>query len=145
VKLTVHLYSAQQAVPALRAMFEQIKPWLVAGHRLRVAVEQEKRSLSQNDHFHKICEELAKAKVPWFNKPHSKDAWKALLVSGHAVATKQGGEVIPGLEGEFVAIRESTASMTKARGSSLIEYSLAFAHGHGLMLDAGAENVAEAR
>ena len=34
--------------------------------------------------------------------------------------------MVPGLEGEFVNLRESTALMSKARGSSLIEYSRAF-------------------
>jgi hypothetical protein len=34
-------------------------------------------------------------------------------------------EVIPGLEGEFVNIRESTAHMSKPRASSLIEYAVA--------------------
>lgn len=57
-------------------------------------------------------------------------AWKVLLVSGHAVATKSGAEMVPGLEGEFVNLRESTALMTKARGSSLIEYAVAFCAGH---------------
>jgi hypothetical protein len=42
------------------------------------------------------------------------------------VATKEAGEIVPGLEGEFVNIRESTALMSKVRGSSLIEYSQAF-------------------
>jgi hypothetical protein len=33
---------------------------------------------------------------------------------------------VPGIEGEFINIRESTAAMTKKRGASLIEYTLAF-------------------
>jgi hypothetical protein len=57
-----------------------------------------------------------------------------LLVSGHAVATKLGAEIIPGLEGEFVNIRESTARMTKARSSSLIEYALAWCADNGYVL-----------
>ena len=48
-------------------------------------------------------------------------------MSAHAVATGQPGEVIQGLEGELVAIRESTAKMSKERASSLIEYALCFA------------------
>jgi hypothetical protein len=95
----------------------------------RVKVEPPKRSLDQNAKFHAICADLARAKVPWAGKPRDAEEWKALLVSGHAVATKHGGEVVPGLEGEFVSIRESTASMTKARSSSLIEYAQAFAAG----------------
>ncbi|WP_323053141.1 recombination protein NinB [Klebsiella pneumoniae] len=42
------------------------------------------------------------------------------------------GEVVPGLEGEFCAIRESTAKMGIRRMTSLIEYSRAFAVQNGV-------------
>ena len=84
------------------------------------------RNLEQNAKFHAICSDLAKSGLPWAGKERSSSQWKVLLVSGHAVATKEGAEVIPGLENEFVNIRESTALMSKKRGSSLIEYSIAF-------------------
>ena len=45
-----------------------------------------------------------------------------LFCSGHAVATKCGAELIPGLEGEFLNVRESTAKMGRARMASLLEY-----------------------
>lgn len=90
------------------------------------------RTLDQSAAFHAICADLAKAKVPWAGKPRDAAAWKVLLVSGHAVATKQGAEMVPGLEGEFCNIRESTALMGKKRLSSLIEYAHAFCAGHGL-------------
>jgi len=97
-----------------------------------VKLSEPKRSLEQNAKFHSICSDLARSKVPWMGKPRDADAWKVLLVSGHAIATKQGGEIVPGIEGEFVSIRESTARMSKARGSSLIEYALAFCASHGV-------------
>lgn len=89
-----------------------------------VKVEPPKRSDDQNRKFHAICSDLAG--TPWAGKPRDAAAWKVLLVSGHAVATKQSAEIVPGLEGEFINIRESTAAMSKARGSSLIEYAQAF-------------------
>jgi hypothetical protein len=42
------------------------------------------------------------------------------------MATKEGSEMVPGLEGEFVNVRESTALMSKRRGASLIDYAEAF-------------------
>jgi hypothetical protein len=90
-----------------------------------VTVAEPTRSGDQNAKFHAICSELAG--VPWAGKPRSAAEWKVLLVSGHAVATKEGAEIVPGLEGEFVNIRESTALMSRSRGSSLIEYAQAFA------------------
>ena len=43
--------------------------------------------------------------------------------------------MVPGLEGEFVNIRESTALMSIKRGSSLIEYATAFALSNGVTLN----------
>ena len=55
-------------------------------------------------------------------KPRSVSDWKILMVSGHAIATKRPTELVPGLEGELVALRESTAQMSVARMNSLIDY-----------------------
>lgn len=89
-------------------------------------VGESNRSLDQNAKFHAICTELHKTGIKWAGRERNADEWKVLLVSGHAVATKQPAEIVPGIEGEFVNLRESTASMGKARSSSLIEYSQAF-------------------
>lgn len=94
-----------------------------APHGYRVIVEPEVRSLPQNAKFHALCGDVAG--MPWYGKARTSDDWKTLFVSGHTIATGGMAEVIPGLEGEFVNIRESTARMSKARSSSLIEYSLA--------------------
>lgn len=95
-----------------------------AGHR--VVIDEPRRTASQNDHFHALCGDIAKSGIKWMGKPRTPKQWKVLLVSGHAVATKEEAEVVPGLEGEFVNIRESTALMSVKRGASLIEYTLAF-------------------
>lgn len=97
-----------------------------------VHVKPPTRTLDQNAKFHAICEDIARSKLPWAGKPRTAEQWKVLLVSGHAIATKEGAEIIPGLENEFVNVRESTALMSKKRGSSLIDYSLAFCATHGV-------------
>lgn len=99
-----------------------------------VRLSEPKRSLDQNAMFHAILTDIARSGMQWAGKRRTVDEWKMLLVSAHAVATQQAGEVIPGIEGEFVAIRESTASMTVARATSLIEYTLAFCAEHGIPL-----------
>lgn len=124
--LRARLVNAQQANAWLNATYQRLKPYLFEGHAFDVAIKPATRSLDQNAKFHALCHDLAKSRLPWAGKPRSLEQWKAILVSGHAVATGQGGEVIPGIEGEFVAIRESTAQMSKARSSSLIEYAQAF-------------------
>jgi len=91
-----------------------------------VVISPKKRSAEQNAFLHSLLSDLSKAPVKWAGKKRSIDEWKVLVVSGHAVATSQPGEVIAGLESEFVAIRESTAKMSVGRAASLITYLLAF-------------------
>jgi hypothetical protein len=91
-----------------------------------VRISEPKRNLDQSAKFHAICGDIARSRLPWAGKPRTADQWKVLLVSGHAVATKQGAEMVPGIEGEFVNVRESTALMSVRRAASLIEYALAF-------------------
>ena len=134
MKASVTCRDAQQAHKVLNAvLWPQVKSWLVCGGgALVVSVKPEKRSLDQNAKFHALCDDIAKSSMQWAGKRRDAGEWKALLVSGHAVATREGCEIVPGLENEFIALRESTAQMSKARGSSLIEYSLAFVAMHGI-------------
>lgn len=99
-----------------------------------VKIQPPTRSLEQSAKFHAICGDVARSGAEWMGKKRTADQWKVLFVSGHAMATGIGAEVIPGIEGEFVNIRESTASMSKKRCSSLIEYVLAWCAENGVMV-----------
>ena len=133
-RFTARLWSAQQGHQAVEAAWGYAKPLLLAEHRLVLEVRPENRSLDQNAHFHALCVDIARSGIEWFGKPRKAEEWKVLLVSGHAKATKQEADVVPGLEGELVNLRESTARMSRARASSLIEYTLAFCAEHGVAL-----------
>lgn len=100
----------------------------------RVTIADAQRSGDQNAKLHALLNDLANSQLQWAGKRRTLDEWKMLMVSAHAVATGEGGEVIPGIEGEFVAIRESTARMSVARASSLIEYITAFCVSNGVEL-----------
>ncbi len=99
-----------------------------------VRVGEPTRNLDQNAKFHAICSDMAKQGAQWMGKPRTAQQWKVLLVSGHAIATGEGADVVPGLEGEFVNIRESTSLMSVRRGASLIEYAQAYCANHGIEL-----------
>lgn len=105
-----------------------------APHGYRVEIKEPKRTDGQNERFHAICGDIAKSGIEWAGKRRTAVQWKVLLVSGHAKATNEEFELIPGLENEFVNIRESTALMSIKRGSSLIEYATAFAISKGVTL-----------
>ena len=108
----------------------------MAGHKLRLSITKQTLTLEQNRKFHALCGDISKSGYPWAGKPRTAAQWKVLLVSGHAVATKEEADVVPGLEGEFINLRESTALMSQRRGSSLIEYTLAFCATNAIALPA---------
>lgn len=99
-----------------------------------VTIDPPRRTIDQNSAFHAICGDIAKSGHEWFGKARSQDEWKVLLVSAHASATGTGCDMVQGLEGELVQLRESTAAMDKARSSSLIEYTVAWCVSHDIKL-----------
>lgn len=100
-----------------------------------VTIAEPTRNLDQSAKFHAICGDIAKQKqfAGSFRKP---EQWKMLLISGHAVATKNGSEMVPGIEGEWCNLRESTAKMSVKRMASLIEYSIAYCVENDIILSA---------
>ncbi|MEE9690362.1 recombination protein NinB [Enterobacter sp. HK169] len=96
-----------------------------------IDIRKPTRKLSQNARFHALLGDIAR-QVTWCGKQLKPEQWKVLLISGHAVATKQEAEVVPGLEGEYVNIRESSAEMSVGRMASLIEYTMAWATGQNV-------------
>lgn len=99
-----------------------------------ISIGPKTRSGSQNDKFHAICSDLANSQMTWAGKRRTLEEWKVLLVSGHTKATEGEVEFVPGLEGEFVNIRESTARMSVGRAASLITYAIAFCDTNGIHL-----------
>lgn len=100
----------------------------------QVILKPSTRTTEQNAKFHALCSDIAKSGMKWAGKERNAAQWKVLLVSGHAIATNEGAEIVPGIESEFVNLRESTALMSKKRGASLIEYTLAFCAANSIKL-----------
>jgi hypothetical protein len=96
-----------------------------------VKVSDATRSLAQNALLHAMFGELAKQGT-YLGRKLTPNQWKTLMISGHAVAVGIGADVIPGIEGEFVNVRESSAQMSVARMTSLIEYIHAWAAENGV-------------
>lgn len=94
-----------------------------------VIIKDVTRSLEQNAKFHALCGD-ASQKLMFLGRKLTLQQWKVLFISGHAIATGAGSDVVPGLEGEFVNIRESSAQMGVSRMSSLIEYTQAYMDQH---------------
>lgn len=122
-----------------QALWGCLKTWrdmAEAGTPLAVTIEQaNQRSDDQNRLFHAICSTVAKSGTEWMGKARTAEQWKVLFVSGHQVATRGSTDMVPGLEGEFVNLRESTSRMSKARASSLIEYVMAWCAEHNIHIN----------
>ena len=96
-----------------------------------VIVQDPTRTLEQNARLHAMLTDIAR-QAKYMGKPRSVEVWKGIFVSGWAIATGQNPEIIPGLENEFIAIRESTATMSGKRLASVMEYIEAWAINEGV-------------
>lgn len=126
IYILAHDTARQRAIDAVRAA--------PAGCRVEI---REGRTGDQNAIFHALCTEVAKSGAQWAGKRRTAVQWKGLFVSGHSIATGLGAEMVPGLEGEYLNLRESTASMSKKRASSLIDYTIAWCATHGIEIAGG--------
>ena len=98
---------------------------------LVIKIQPMTRNLEQNAKFHAMCQDVAN-QAEFMGRKLSMEQWKVLFISGHAIATNQKADVVPGLEGEFVNIRESSAKMSVSRMASLIEYVTAYGVANGV-------------
>jgi NinB protein len=97
----------------------------------RVLIEEPKRTLEQNDAFHPIIREIAKA-VPLCGKKRTEKQARTIFMSAFRTWQGQQIEMVEGLEGEPVAIGLSTADLKKSEASDFIEYLNAFAAEHNV-------------
>ncbi len=100
-----------------------------------VTIADPTRSLEANAKLHAMLTDISR-QAEYGGKKRSVEFWKGLFVSGWQIATGQEGEIVPGLEGEFINIRESTATMSGKRLSSVIEYIHAWAAMQGVRFTA---------
>tara|TARA_R110000822_G_scaffold27790_3_gene82685 strand:- start:5375 stop:5794 length:420 start_codon:yes stop_codon:yes gene_type:complete len=121
------LISPRVRVNAARAIGE-------APDGYRVTISAPGRSGDQSAMFHAICGDISKSGREFLGEPRPLWVWKVLLISAHATATGDGSDVVDGLEGEIVNIRESSADMSVARMASLITYCLAYCDTNGIAL-----------
>lgn len=102
------------------------RPWVVE-------IKSMKRTLEQSAMFHAICGDIAR-QHKFMGRMLTPAQWKVLLISGHKIATGEGADMVPGLQGEFVNIRESSAQMSVKRLASLITYAQAYCADNGIAL-----------
>lgn len=112
--------------------WEWAKEQIGLGKVVHVEFKLETRTDRQNRLLHALFADIAR-QAEFAGKKRSAEQWKQILVIGHGIATKEECEIVQ-IEGEAVALRESTAKMTKRRMASLLEYVLAYAATEGIEL-----------
>ena len=95
-------------------------------------VGEETRTKAQNRLLHPLLTDISKQSL-WMGKKRPMLQWKTIMVSAHAIATGAPAEMVIGIEGEVVNLRESTAAMSKGRFNSLIEYVMAWGAINGVV------------
>jgi hypothetical protein len=120
MKHTVTLCNAQQGHAAYAALWQQAKPLLVAGHKLHLTLKTETRSLAQNARLWAMLTDVSR-QVVWHGQKLAPEDWKCMF---SAALKKQ--RVVPGLEGGFVVLGDSTSQMTVAEMCELQELIEAF-------------------
>ncbi|EJD4921212.1 recombination protein NinB, partial [Escherichia coli] len=95
---TIFLRSKQQQQFAINAI---LATTLDKDKPVTIRITDYKRNLAQNAKFHAMVADISR-QVKWCGRWLKPEQWKVLLISGHAVATKQEADVLPGLEGEYV-------------------------------------------
>jgi len=130
---SITLINPQQAEAAWRSLFaEQVKPLTFAGHKLRLSVKRETRSTQQNARLWAMLEDVA-TQVQWHGRWLSKEDWKHIF---SAALKKQ--DAVPGLEGGFVVLGQSTSRMTVKEMGDLMTLMEAFGAERGVRFSASA-------
>lgn len=112
-RITLSLWEPVQAHRAISEAYKHIKSWLMAGHRLTLEIRPEKRSDAQNRRLWAMLGEIS-AQVDWYGQKLTAEEWKHVF---SAALAKQ--KVVPGLDGGFVVLGQSTSRMTKGEMSDM--------------------------
>jgi len=118
-QIQIRIEGAQDLVPQLNRVWELVKRGL-AGGPVVVTLGREKRSLSQNAKMWPMLTDVSK-QVDWYGEKLTPDEWKHVVTAG---LLKQ--RAVPGMDGGFVVLGQSTSKMKKAEFSQLIEIIYAF-------------------
>lgn len=124
--MKVTLHNAQHGHTVLKDIWSKAKPYLMAGNKLVLTIEQEKRSNEQNALLWSILTDLSK-QLLWYGEKLTKEEFKDLLTAG-----LERQRAIPGIDGGFVVLGTSTSKMTKQKMTDLITLAHAFGDEQGV-------------
>ncbi len=144
-RLTLALWEPVQARKAVDYLYEQAKPWLMAGHRLVAKLEPETRRDNHNRHFHSLIAQISKQVGG--DLADAEDA-KRILISAFRIDTRNDTDLAGewakfgdvrmgrGLRGEVVLMGMQSRDFTIKLARAFIEWLHAFGAEHGVAFKA---------
>jgi hypothetical protein len=131
--MIVTLQNPEQAQMVLKNLWPKIKETLQAGNKLRLEIKKATRSTDQNDMFHALIDQVAKA-MKTAGSDWSPEDWKRLLIDQWAKETdRKISKVAPSLDGErVVQLGLQSHKFTKEEGSEFIEWLMAWMANKGI-------------
>jgi hypothetical protein len=126
----IQLHNPQQGYAAYREAWPKIKDQLQAGKKINIEIKPATRSLEQNSRLWAMLSEISE-QVDWYGRKLTEEEWKSVFT---AALKKQ--EVVPGLDGGFVVLGQSTRKMTKAEMCDLQTLMEAFGAEKGVRFSA---------
>lgn len=94
-----------------------------------VEVKPLTRTLQQNRLMWKILQQLAD-QVVWYGNKLTKENWKDMITAG-----LKSQDVVPGINGGFVVLGDSTRKMSVKELNEVIELAYAFGAQHGVVFN----------
>ena len=101
-------------------VFPRIKAGLHAGQRMRLSVKLESRSLEQNARMWAMLTEVSE-QIIWHDQTLTPEEWKTMFT-----ASLKRQRVLPGIDGGFVVMGDSTSRMTVGEMADLMTLMEAF-------------------
>lgn len=129
-RITLPLYEPVQAHRAIVEAYKHAKAWLMAGHRLTLEIRPEKRSDAQNRRLWAMLTEISQ-QVDWYGQKLTPEDWKHVFS-----ASLKRQKAVPGLDGGFVVLGQSTSKMTKSEMAELQTLMEAFGAERGVKFSA---------
>lgn len=96
-----------------------------------VEIKPPTRSLEQNARLWAMLTDVSR-QVDWYGRKLSQEEWKIVFT-----ASMKKQDVVPGLDGGFVAMGQSTSKMTKGELGDLMELISAFGAQQGVIFHDG--------
>jgi hypothetical protein len=130
-KLKIRLINKAQAWAAIKTqLFPYLAQVMKDGKAQILTVSPETRTIEQNDKMWATLTDISK-QVDWYGQKLSPDDWKHVL---SASLKKQ--RAVPGIDGGFVVLGQSTSKMSIDEMSDLIELATAFGAEQGVKFSA---------